>query len=147
MTATRRETAPFWGTTSIFTNIEPVAAQQCERRAAPGLHDRRPHFGIDYLIWQLSQYLAFEPGDLLLTGMPGGVALSGRFPHLSDGDELELDAHAPHVYADELPCGIQQQDIGDLPDLDGPPVSEANHSIRIRGCHRKRRRRIDRSVG
>jgi 2,4-didehydro-3-deoxy-L-rhamnonate hydrolase len=47
-------------------------------------------FGVDFLIWQLSQYLAFEPGDLLLTGTPAGVALSGRFPYLTDGDVVEL---------------------------------------------------------
>ncbi|MGH3358362.1 MAG: fumarylacetoacetate hydrolase family protein [Nocardioidaceae bacterium] len=48
-------------------------------------------FSVDVLIWQLSQYLTLEPGDLLLTGTPEGVALSGRFPYLSAGDVVELE--------------------------------------------------------
>lgn len=48
-------------------------------------------FGVDYLIWHLSQYLVFEPGDLLLTGTPQGVALSGRFPYLRAGDVCEIE--------------------------------------------------------
>ena len=48
-------------------------------------------FGVEYLIWHLSQYLALEPGDLLLTGTPEGVALSGRFPYLASGDVCELE--------------------------------------------------------
>jgi 2-keto-4-pentenoate hydratase/2-oxohepta-3-ene-1,7-dioic acid hydratase in catechol pathway len=50
-------------------------------------------FNVDFLIWHLSQYLALEPGDLVLTGTPEGVALSGRFPYLTAGDicEIEID--------------------------------------------------------
>ena len=50
-------------------------------------------FDVDFVIWHLSQYLALEPGDLVLTGTPEGVALSGRFPYLSVGDvcEIEID--------------------------------------------------------
>ncbi|MET4783252.1 fumarylacetoacetate hydrolase family protein [Glaciihabitans sp. UYNi722] len=50
-------------------------------------------FGVDYLIWHLSQFLTLEPGDLVLTGTPEGVALSGRFPYLKAGDvcEIEID--------------------------------------------------------
>lgn len=48
-------------------------------------------FDIDYLVWHLSQYLALEPGDLILTGTPAGVALSGRFPYLSAGDVVEIE--------------------------------------------------------
>ena len=48
-------------------------------------------FAIDHLIWHLSQYLALEPGDLVLTGTPEGVALSGRFPYLADGDVVEVE--------------------------------------------------------
>ncbi|MET4060410.1 2,4-diketo-3-deoxy-L-fuconate hydrolase [Arthrobacter sp. UYP6] len=45
------------------------------------------------LVHHLSQYMLLEPGDLILTGTPEGVALSGRFPYLSAGDiaELEID--------------------------------------------------------
>jgi 2,4-didehydro-3-deoxy-L-rhamnonate hydrolase len=48
-------------------------------------------FGVDHIIWHLSQYMALEPGDLVLTGTPEGVALSGRFPYLSPGDVVELE--------------------------------------------------------
>ena len=48
-------------------------------------------FGVEHLVWHLSQYLALEPGDLVLTGTPEGVALSGRFPYLSAGDVVEIE--------------------------------------------------------
>lgn len=48
-------------------------------------------FGVDFLIWHLSQYLTLEPGDLVLTGTPQGVALSGRFPYLSAGDTVSIE--------------------------------------------------------
>lgn len=48
-------------------------------------------FGVDHIIWHLSQYLTLEPGDLILTGTPEGVALSGRFPYLSAGDVVEIE--------------------------------------------------------
>lgn len=47
-------------------------------------------FGIDTIIRELSHYLALEPGDLILTGTPEGVALSGRFPFLRPGDVVEV---------------------------------------------------------
>lgn len=48
-------------------------------------------FDVDFIIWHLSQYLTLEPGDLVLTGTPAGVALSGRFPYLSSGDVCEIE--------------------------------------------------------
>jgi 2,4-diketo-3-deoxy-L-fuconate hydrolase len=48
-------------------------------------------FPVDYLIWHLSQYLTLDPGDLILTGTPQGVALSGRFPYLAPGDVVEIE--------------------------------------------------------
>lgn len=48
-------------------------------------------FGVEYLVWHLSQYLALEPGDVILTGTPEGVALSGRYPYLKPGDVVELE--------------------------------------------------------
>jgi 2-keto-4-pentenoate hydratase/2-oxohepta-3-ene-1,7-dioic acid hydratase in catechol pathway len=48
-------------------------------------------FGVNHIIWHLSQYMALEPGDLVLTGTPEGVALSGRFPYLRQGDVVELE--------------------------------------------------------
>jgi len=48
-------------------------------------------FPIDHIVWELSQYLTLEPGDVILTGTPEGVALSGRFPYLSVGDVVEME--------------------------------------------------------
>lgn len=48
-------------------------------------------FAVETVIWHLSQYLQLEPGDLVLTGTPEGVALSGRFPYLAPGDVCEVE--------------------------------------------------------
>jgi 2,4-didehydro-3-deoxy-L-rhamnonate hydrolase len=48
-------------------------------------------FDVEFLVWHLSQYMALEPGDLVLTGTPEGVGLSGRFPYLTAGDVVELE--------------------------------------------------------
>jgi 2,4-diketo-3-deoxy-L-fuconate hydrolase len=48
-------------------------------------------FGVDELVWNLSQYLELVPGDVILTGTPQGVALSGRFPYLKEGDVIEVE--------------------------------------------------------
>jgi 2,4-diketo-3-deoxy-L-fuconate hydrolase len=47
-------------------------------------------FSVAELIWQLSQVTVLEPGDILNTGTPEGVALSGRFPYLAPGDVMQL---------------------------------------------------------
>jgi 2,4-didehydro-3-deoxy-L-rhamnonate hydrolase len=43
------------------------------------------------LVHHLSQYMLLEPGDVILTGTPEGVALSGRFPYIADGDVVEVE--------------------------------------------------------
>ncbi len=48
-------------------------------------------FGVGHLLWHLSQYLVLEPGDLVDTGTPEGVAMSGRFPYLAPGDSMEVE--------------------------------------------------------
>ena len=48
-------------------------------------------FPVAYLIHHLSQFLVLEPGDIINTGTPQGVALSGRFPYLKPGDTMSLD--------------------------------------------------------
>ena len=48
-------------------------------------------FDVEHLVWHLSQFMALEPGDLVLTGTPEGVALSGRFPYLQPGDVVEIE--------------------------------------------------------
>lgn len=47
-------------------------------------------FSVAALIADLSHYLRLEPGDVLLTGTPEGVAMSGNFPYLVDGDVVEI---------------------------------------------------------
>ena len=47
-------------------------------------------FSIAYLIWHLSQYLVLDAGDIVNTGTPQGVALSGRFPYLVKGDAMRI---------------------------------------------------------
>ena len=48
-------------------------------------------FAVEHIVHHLSQYLTLEPGDLVLTGTPAGVALSGRFPYLTPGDVVEVE--------------------------------------------------------
>ncbi|HET8866803.1 MAG TPA: fumarylacetoacetate hydrolase family protein [Agrococcus sp.] len=47
-------------------------------------------FPVAEIVRHLSQYLVLEPGDLVNTGTPQGVALSGRFPYLVAGDVMEI---------------------------------------------------------
>ena len=49
-------------------------------------------FGVAYVVWYLSQYMLLEPGDVINTGTPAGVAL-GRAdkPYLRPGDVVELE--------------------------------------------------------
>lgn len=47
-------------------------------------------FSIPHIVHELSQHMVLEPGDLIVTGTPEGVALSGRFPYLRAGDVVEL---------------------------------------------------------
>ncbi len=48
-------------------------------------------FDVNFLIYNLSQYMVLEPGDLICTGTPEGVALSGRFPYLAAGDVVGIE--------------------------------------------------------
>jgi 2,4-didehydro-3-deoxy-L-rhamnonate hydrolase len=48
-------------------------------------------FTVADLIYQLSQVTVLEPGDLINTGTPEGVALSGRFPYLAPGDTIDME--------------------------------------------------------
>jgi len=48
-------------------------------------------FDVAHLVWHLSQYVVLEPGDVINTGTPQGVAASGRFPFLDPGDVMELE--------------------------------------------------------
>lgn len=48
-------------------------------------------FPVLQIVHELSQYLVLEPGDVINTGTPQGVALSGRFPYLQHGDEMTIE--------------------------------------------------------
>jgi len=60
-------------------------------------------FSVATLIRDLSQYMVLSPGDVVNTGTPQGVALSGRFPYLSPGDVMEMEIQG---------LGKQKQTLG-----------------------------------
>lgn len=47
-------------------------------------------FDVATLMYELSQVMVLEPGDVINTGTPEGVALAGHFPYLVEGDVVEL---------------------------------------------------------
>jgi 2-keto-4-pentenoate hydratase/2-oxohepta-3-ene-1,7-dioic acid hydratase in catechol pathway len=62
-------------------------------------------FGIGHVIWYLSQFMVLEPGDLINTGTPAGVAMGmpGQ-PYLRAGDTMALEIDG---------LGRQQQTLQD----------------------------------
>lgn len=48
-------------------------------------------FSVAEIVHHLSQFMVLEPGDVINTGTPAGVALSGRFPYLKAGDTMETE--------------------------------------------------------
>jgi 2-keto-4-pentenoate hydratase/2-oxohepta-3-ene-1,7-dioic acid hydratase in catechol pathway len=61
-------------------------------------------FGVHHLIWYLSQFMVLDPGDVINTGTPAGVAL-GRpgEPYLREGDVIEVEIDG---------LGSQRQTVG-----------------------------------
>ncbi|WP_144629540.1 fumarylacetoacetate hydrolase family protein [Arthrobacter woluwensis] len=49
-------------------------------------------FRAAFLVHHVSQFMALEPGDVIITGTPEGVAMSGRFEYLKHGDVVEIEA-------------------------------------------------------
>jgi 2-keto-4-pentenoate hydratase/2-oxohepta-3-ene-1,7-dioic acid hydratase in catechol pathway len=48
-------------------------------------------FGVAHIVWYCSQYMVLEPGDVIITGTPPGVALGMKPPKfLKAGDEVRL---------------------------------------------------------
>jgi 2-keto-4-pentenoate hydratase/2-oxohepta-3-ene-1,7-dioic acid hydratase in catechol pathway len=66
-------------------------------------------FGVRELVWHLSQYMVLEPLDVINTGTPQGVAMSGRFPYLAQGDAMELEITG---------LGLQRQKLVAAPSQD-----------------------------
>jgi len=62
-------------------------------------------FGVDELVHHLSQYLRLEPGDVLLTGTPAGVALGGEADYLAAGDVVELSVTGLGTQRQVVTCG------------------------------------------
>lgn len=60
-------------------------------------------FDVGYLVWYLSRFLVLEPGDVIFTGTPAGVAL-GRpdKPYLCPGDVIEVEVGG--LGAQRQPC-------------------------------------------
>ncbi|MGW5743035.1 fumarylacetoacetate hydrolase family protein [Amycolatopsis sp. NPDC003861] len=49
-------------------------------------------FDVRHLVWYLSQFMVLEPGDVVNTGTPAGVAFGANdFPYLSEGDEVTVE--------------------------------------------------------
>ena len=50
-------------------------------------------FGVDHVVWYISQFMVLEPGDVINTGTPAGVALGqpDPKPFLRAGDVVELE--------------------------------------------------------
>lgn len=48
-------------------------------------------FDVHAIVHHLSQYVTLEPGDLILTGTPQGVAFGGKFPYLRAGDVVDIE--------------------------------------------------------
>ena len=50
------------------------------------------HLKIPEIISRLSKVMTLEPGDIISTGTPEGVALGNPdFPFLKDGDVIEME--------------------------------------------------------
>jgi 2-keto-4-pentenoate hydratase/2-oxohepta-3-ene-1,7-dioic acid hydratase in catechol pathway len=61
-------------------------------------------FGVEHIVWYLSQFMVLEPGDVINTGTPAGVALGlPDTPYLRAGDVVELEIEG---------LGRQRQSIG-----------------------------------
>jgi 2,4-didehydro-3-deoxy-L-rhamnonate hydrolase len=77
-------------------------------------------FDAPTLVHHCSQYMRLEPGDVILTGTPEGVALSGRFPYLQPGDVVEVEVEGLGRQRQELyragqprtgqPAAVQDQE-------------------------------------
>ncbi|GAB3923219.1 2-hydroxyhepta-2,4-diene-1,7-dioate isomerase [Microlunatus endophyticus] len=49
-------------------------------------------FGVNHLVWYLSQFMVLRPGDVINTGTPAGVAMGMKDqPYLRAGDVVELE--------------------------------------------------------
>lgn len=55
-------------------------------------HTKNMIFGARHIVWYLSQFMVLEPGDVINTGTPAGVAFGANdFPYLREGDVVEVE--------------------------------------------------------
>ena len=48
-------------------------------------------FGVRHLVWYISQFMVLEPGDVISTGTPAGVAMGmDTQPYLRAGDVMRM---------------------------------------------------------
>lgn len=60
-------------------------------------------FGVGHLVHYISQFMVLEPGDIINTGTPQGVAFGANdFPYLVEGDEMELEVEGLGVQRQRL---------------------------------------------
>ena len=62
-------------------------------------------FPVATVVRHLSQYMTLEPGDLINTGTPQGVALSGKYPFLAAGDVVEMGVEGLGQQRSEVVAG------------------------------------------
>lgn len=74
-------------------------------------------YGVAQVIYELSQFMTLEPGGLINTGTPQGVALSGNYPYLAAGDEMRISIDG---------LGTQTQRVIDAPEI---PAGAGAHQI------------------
>jgi 2-keto-4-pentenoate hydratase/2-oxohepta-3-ene-1,7-dioic acid hydratase in catechol pathway len=55
-------------------------------------HTKNMIFDVHHIVWYLSQFMVLEPGDLINTGTPAGVAFGANdFPYLKAGDVVQVE--------------------------------------------------------
>ncbi|MFI5882517.1 fumarylacetoacetate hydrolase family protein [Streptomyces sp. NPDC051554] len=55
-------------------------------------HTKNMIFGVRHIVWYLSQFMVLDPGDVISTGTPAGVAFGANdFPYLVAGDVVEVE--------------------------------------------------------
>ncbi|WP_307849148.1 fumarylacetoacetate hydrolase family protein [Micromonospora sp. U56] len=73
-------------------------------------------FSVAELVHHLSQFMVLDPGDVINTGTPQGVAMSGLFPYLTYGDEVRLSIDGlgeqrQRIMAAGVPRGFRTADL------------------------------------
>lgn len=78
-----KDELPAWGETTIWLEVNGVRQQ--EDKVGNMI------FKVPYLVSYISRFTRLEPGDVIMTGTPGGVGLSFDPPRfLADGDRVRL---------------------------------------------------------